>query len=110
MSKKWLLTLTGSLLAAIIVTGCADDQDPAPPGDTIEENPTEDNGGTEEGTNGGLMDDEGTEEGTDGGLMDDEGTEEGTNGGTNEGTEEGAGTDGTEGAENGTTEDENKDK
>jgi hypothetical protein len=96
MSKKWLLTLSGSLLAAIIVTGCADDQDPAPPEDTIEENPAEEN-----------LD----EEGQDGGMMDDQGTEEGTpEDGTNEGTEEGAGTDGTEGAENGTTEHKNKDK
>jgi hypothetical protein len=47
MSGKWLLTLLGSLLAAMIVTGCADDQDPAPPTITNQEDPTENNGSQE---------------------------------------------------------------
>ncbi len=31
MNKKWVKLLTGTILAAFLLTGCADDQDPAPP-------------------------------------------------------------------------------
>lgn len=57
MNKKWLLTLSGSLLAAMIVTGCADDQDPAPPEDNMEEvPPAEENGDTGNGTENNMED------------------------------------------------------
>jgi PBP1b-binding outer membrane lipoprotein LpoB len=82
MSKKWLLTsLSGTLLSAMIVTGCADDQDPAPPTDTNQEDPTENNGSqevdehndesmnNEEGTNG-------TEQETDKGIKENENEKE----------------------------------
>jgi len=100
MRKKWLLTLSGSLLAAMIVTGCtADDEDPAPP----ENNPTEENGemdteqpledageNVEEGLEeGGDMMEEGANEGEN---MLEEGTDEANDmmeEGNNEGTQEG---------------------
>lgn len=74
MRKKWLLTLSGSLLAAMLVTGCAvDDEDPAPPEDTTENDPVEEN--VEEGLEeGGDVIEEGVEEGGD---MLEEGAEEG---------------------------------
>ncbi|HZH59099.1 MAG TPA: hypothetical protein VEY70_05935 [Metabacillus sp.] len=72
MRKKWLLTLSGSLLAAMLVTGCAaDDEDPAPPEDTNENGPVEEGleeGGDviEEGVNEGEnMLEEGANEGED---------------------------------------------
>ncbi|MRX73014.1 hypothetical protein GJU40_12770 [Bacillus lacus] len=48
MSKKWTLKLTGSVLAAMLVAGCANDQDPAPPEDNNnmeQETPPADDGG-----------------------------------------------------------------
>jgi hypothetical protein len=95
MTKNWLLTLVGSLLAAMIVTGCADDQDPAPP-ETNEEQPAEENGDagvdenaeTEEGTeNDNLLEDELNEEGVENG--EEEGTPDPNNGTTEEGNNEG---------------------
>lgn len=103
MSKKWFLTLSGSLLAAMIVTGCAaDDQDPAPPEDTMEETPGEElEQEMEEGMNEGEdMLEEGGENVEEG--MDETGDmlEEGA-----ENVEEGTGTDLTE--ENGDVDEEN---
>ncbi|WP_044749123.1 hypothetical protein [Bacillus alveayuensis] len=49
MSKKWLLKLSGSLLAALLITGCNvngdnDDQNPPPPGENqdIDDNDVDD--------------------------------------------------------------------
>ncbi|WP_246944375.1 hypothetical protein [Bacillus pinisoli] len=109
MSKKWLMLLTSSLLAAFLMTGCAvDDQDPAPPGEedngmeteTELENDIEDaipggegNGADEmtpadETTPGDNEMEEGTPGEEDEGLMEDpeENMEEGTENGM--GTEE----------------------
>ncbi|MBU7594402.1 hypothetical protein [Metabacillus halosaccharovorans] len=65
MKKNWLLTLSGSLLAAMLVTGCAaDDQDPAPPEETNENNTVDEN--VEEGANEGQdAVEEGANEGQD---------------------------------------------
>lgn len=114
MSKKWFLTLSGSLLAAMIVTGCAaDDQDPAPPEDTMEETPGEElEQEMEEGANEGEdMLEEGTNEGEnmleEGGENIQEGMDE-TGDKLEEGAknvEEGTGTDLTE--ENGDVDKEN---
>jgi hypothetical protein len=94
MSKKWLLTLSGSLLAAMIVTGCADDQDPAPPEDTNEQLPDENGDSPVDENLDENMDPEGAE-----------GPEEGANDGTNEGAEneELMEEEGTADPENGTT-------
>lgn len=107
MSNKWLLTLAGSLLAGVIVTGCADDQDPAPPEETNDQLPDENGGSPVDENLDENMDPQGTEEGTEDDelvdednadnddLTEEEGTEdpqgtkeEGNNTGTQEGTED----------------------
>jgi hypothetical protein len=99
MTKKWLLTLAGSLLAAMIVTGCADDGDPAPQEETDDQLPDENGGSPVDENLDENMDPQGTEEGMEDGnendeLMEEEGTEDPQNGtteeGNNAGTEEGA--------------------
>jgi hypothetical protein len=117
MNKKWLLKLSGSLLAVFLITGCAtDDQDPAPPGTEEDGTVTDENlGGTDEMTPadetipGETEEQEGTPgEGNEGVTENPEenmGEGQGTNGGegTGTGTENGTGT----GTENGEDE-ENK--
>jgi hypothetical protein len=85
MNKKWLMALSGPLLAAIIVTGCADDQDPAPPEDTNEQLPDENGESPVDENLDENMDPQGNGEDA-GELMEEEGTEEGT---TKEGTDKG---------------------
>jgi hypothetical protein len=90
MSKKWLLTLSGSLLAAMIVTGCADDEDPAPPEETNDQLPDENGGSPVDENLDENMDPQGTEEGAeDEELMEEEGTEDPQNGTTEEGNNAG---------------------
>ncbi|WP_066174942.1 hypothetical protein [Bacillus marinisedimentorum] len=85
MEKKWLLRISASLLAAMLITGCADNADPA----------EEENGGTEEQ----APEDDTMDEGTDA-------TEEGTGVGTDEGNgDEGADMQEGEGTDEGTDED-----
>ena len=115
MSKKWYATFAGSLLAAMLITGCAaDDQDP-PPDDTQLENDVEDEMGdtTGNGGNGGTGDIGTGEEGTPGDV-----TENGTDTGTGN-NDTGTGGDAGNGAGTGTggdagtgdvTGDENKDE
>ncbi|WP_338788091.1 hypothetical protein [Metabacillus sp. FJAT-53654] len=92
MTKKWLMALSGPLLAAIIVTGCADDQDPAPPEDTNEQLPDENGESPVDENLDENMDPQGTgEDNGNGELMEEEGTEEGN---TEEGTTEEGNTEG----------------
>ena len=43
MTNKWLLLVTGALLTAMLLTGCADDPDPAPEDTSKQEQQTEEN-------------------------------------------------------------------
>jgi hypothetical protein len=68
MNKKWWLKLSGALLTAMLITGCADDED-APPGeDQNVENRMD------EGTDNDVMPEEGETPQTDeeGNVTDDE--------------------------------------
>lgn len=86
------MLLTGSILAAFLMTGCGDDQDPAPPGSDDDGTMTEEDNGDMGGTGEMTPDDEMTPgdteegEGTPGegneGMMED--TEENMGEGTNE--------------------------
>jgi hypothetical protein len=113
MNKKWLLKLSGSLLAVLLITGCAtDDQDPAPPG--TEQDGTEDQGdlGTDEmtpegdvttpadeTTPGTTEEGEGTPGEADEGITEDPEQNMGEGQGTNGGTENGGTGTGTENGE-----------
>lgn len=59
MSKKWLLMIVGSLLAAMLVTGCAtnDDPDPAPQEENMDNNQPGEDGGQNTDTTGNGNDD-----------------------------------------------------
>ncbi|MCM3652982.1 hypothetical protein [Metabacillus litoralis] len=49
MSNKWFLLITGALLTTMLLTGCADDPDPAPEDNSKQEQQKEENTGNEEG-------------------------------------------------------------
>jgi hypothetical protein len=120
MNKKWLMIFTSSILAAFLLAGCADDQDPAPPGTDDGGMDTEEPAGDEGlGTDEMAPDDEMTpgDETTPGTTEEGEGTPGEQPEGTTENPEEnmGEGTNGgngTNGEGNGTgigeEEDENK--
>jgi PBP1b-binding outer membrane lipoprotein LpoB len=57
MNKKWILKISGSLLAAMLIAGCADDQDPAPPEDNMEEETPEETPPVEDETEQDMEED-----------------------------------------------------